>query len=124
MNAGEAWGDCAAAGVGKQEARGGSKVAVEALEEAEEGHDENELDGPVLAETVFESDVGCETFAQKGLPRRDIGDRDDRERIEEGTNSESQADGLHVACLAEVWVGLFRVFRDGFETRHEIRNDL
>ena len=47
-----------------------------------------------------------------------------RERIEKGADSESEADGLHVACLAELRIGFFGVFGDGFETGHEIRNDL
>ena len=89
VDGGEARGDGAAAGIGKEQARGGGEVAVETLEEAEEGHDENELDGPVFAEAVFEGDGGGEAFAEEGLPRGDVADREDAERVEEGADSES-----------------------------------
>ena len=63
MDFGEAGRDGVAAGVGEEEASGCCEVAVETLEEAEEGHDEDELDGPVFAKAVFESDGGGEAFA-------------------------------------------------------------
>lgn len=89
MNSGEARSDCAAAGVGEEEARGGGEVSVETLEKAEEGHDEDELDGPVFAEAVLEGDGGGETVAEERLPRRDVGDSEDTERVEECADPES-----------------------------------
>jgi len=124
VDGGEARSDSAAAGVGKEQARGGGEVSVEALEEAEEGHEENELNGPVLAEAMFEGDGGGEAFAEEGLPGSDVGDGDDTHGVEKSADAESEADGLHVACLAKIRVGFFGVLGDGFKTGHEIRNDL
>lgn len=78
----------------------------------------------MLADALFEGNGGCEAFAEKRLPGRDVGDSGNRKRIEDGANSERKANGLHVAGLAEIRIGFFGVFWDGFETGHEVGNDL
>lgn len=78
----------------------------------------------MLADALFEGNSGCEAFAKKRLPRRDVGDSGNRKRIEDGADPERKADGLHVAGLTEIRIGFFGVFWNGFETGHEIGNDL
>src|SRR5208282_3103770 len=116
MDGGEGWRYRATAGEGEEEAGGSGEIAVEALEETEERHDKNELNGPVLADAMFEGDGSGEAFAEKGLPGRDISDGGNGEGVEKGADSESKSDSLHVALLTEIGVGFFGVFGDGFET--------
>jgi hypothetical protein len=94
------------------------------LEETEEGHDEDELDGPVFAEGVFEGEGGGETFAEEGLPGGDVANGQNAESVEKGADSEGEADGMHVAGFAEIGVGFLGIFWGGFESGHEVRNDL
>jgi len=124
VDGGEARSDSAAAGVGEEQPGGGGEVSVETLEETEESHDEDELNGPVLAEGILEGEGGGETSAKEGLPGGDVADGEDAESLEKGADSEGEADGVHVAGLAEIGVGFLGVFGDRFETGHEIRNDL
>src|SRR6266478_4652319 len=113
-----------AAAIGEQQAAGSDEVSVEALEESEEGHHQNEADGPAGAEGLLEGKGGGEALADDVLPGRDVADGDYGERVESGADEQGQGDGAHVARALEFWIGLFGAFGRGLETSEEVRNDL
>lgn len=86
MDFGEAGRDGATAGIGEEKAGGGGEISVETLEEPEQGHDEDELDDPMVADAVFEGDGGGEAFAEKRLPGGDIADGQNAESVEKSAD--------------------------------------
>src|SRR5262249_16697966 len=105
----EAGGDRAGSGKGEKQPGRGEEVAVEQWEEAEHGHEENEVHGPARANAVLEGNGSSKTFAEEAFPRRDIGHRGNGKRVEESTHTESQGDGAHVILVPEIRVRFLRV---------------
>ena len=124
MDGSEAGGDGGAATKREKQTAGSNEVAVEALAEAADAGDDDERDGPVGADGVFKSDGSGEGFAEKRLPGGGERDGDDGENVKAGADEESEDDGAEETARGEAGMSLLGNFRNGFETGHEIRDDL
>src|SRR6266581_3866264 len=124
MHAAQALGHRTGSAQREQQPAGGNEISVEALEQPEESHRQNQTDGPFGSDGLLEGNCRGETPAEKALPRRDVRNRSNRERVKQRPDEQRQGDRLQEAAAAEAGMRFLGAFRDGLKARQKIGHDL
>jgi hypothetical protein len=73
---------------------------------------------------LLECDGGHKFFAGELVPRGDECDCGDDAGVEECADDNGHPDGAEESLRAKVWAGFFGGLADGFESGHEVGDDL
>src|ERR1022692_4218939 len=116
--------DQAAAPQGKEQAAGGYEISVEAFEQRQQGCGENDVDDPARAHGALEGNCGHELLTGQLVPWRYECNCGDDDCVEENADQDGHPDGFEKSLAAKLGSGFFGGLADGFESGHEIRDDL
>src|SRR5580658_3625377 len=116
--------DEAAASQGKQQAAGGYEISIEAFEKREQCRRQDCVDDPARADGALESYGGHELVVGQFVPGSNESYGGDDDCIEKNADQSGHPDGLEKSLPAKFGRGFFGGLAYGFESGHEIRDDL